>query len=562
MERRTNALVTFLTRTPFPSVSTYIALSAFLSSVATAALLHTFRNQPGLDDLIKDELLNNTSLAPELIQTLSEYSLFRVIYYVLSNQPLTWVLVNTYFAFLALGAKLLIRWAFRDLSRQEENSLRQSFLNFVLFHIVFLSFVMTSSYSQRLLPWLFWLGGMAFLSVLHDVVHQRFKFVSPSAGRFGGRLSWACFILFVFSSTIFVAILRCKSMFDPIIWYFLLTDALHTFVRAAHALARCVIASGVVGSNPDKIRHLTYNLDLIGGITADGILLLNYARLIVYQHLSLNLTTMYFFYNLRQAYLSITDALGRHKKHKLIFTHIQSSYPLLEEPSNELCIVCWEQLSRARRLPCEHPFHDWCLMWWLEQDPSCPTCRRPVSTPQPVHAPPAPRAAQMNAQLRFGGHGVGNIRIPAFSIEFSHNFPVLFARQPDESQLNNLAQQVRDMFPQIGLDQIMADLRMTGNAQATIENILEGRLAMVQMEVEEEEDEEEIDDTPRVDDIVTAQVENISHRVHTTSVSSAKDFDPGTTFFQRRRAEMIAQQRGLYIRSARGSDLLARGITD
>ena len=39
--------------------------------------------------------------------------------------------------------------------------------------------------------------------------------------------------------------------------------------------------------------------------------------------------------------------------------------------------------SSARQLSCGHCFHGSCLRLWLEQDASCPTCRRKLNSDEP-----------------------------------------------------------------------------------------------------------------------------------------------------------------------------------
>jgi len=39
------------------------------------------------------------------------------------------------------------------------------------------------------------------------------------------------------------------------------------------------------------------------------------------------------------------------------------------------CIVCLEEIKKAKRLNCGHVFHLNCLRRWLEQNVQCPTCR-------------------------------------------------------------------------------------------------------------------------------------------------------------------------------------------
>ena len=57
-----------------------------------------------------------------------------------------------------------------------------------------------------------------------------------------------------------------------------------------------------------------------------------------------------------------------------------------------ICIICRDDMSEGRRLPCGHVFHFACLRLWLQQQQSCPTCRQdiPVEAPAPAPQPQAP----------------------------------------------------------------------------------------------------------------------------------------------------------------------------
>jgi E3 ubiquitin-protein ligase synoviolin len=50
------------------------------------------------------------------------------------------------------------------------------------------------------------------------------------------------------------------------------------------------------------------------------------------------------------------------------------------------CIICREEMSSAKKLPCGHFFHVHCLRSWLERQQTCPTCRAPVLSPDNVPA--------------------------------------------------------------------------------------------------------------------------------------------------------------------------------
>eukprot|EP00126_Sphaerothecum_destruens_P006962 Sdes_comp19614_c0_seq1m11360 len=59
-----------------------------------------------------------------------------------------------------------------------------------------------------------------------------------------------------------------------------------------------------------------------------------------------------------------------------------ASLPELAAADNT-CIICREEMSAAKKLPCGHVFHLHCLRSWLERQQTCPTCRSPVLVASP-----------------------------------------------------------------------------------------------------------------------------------------------------------------------------------
>lgn len=97
-----------------------------------------------------------------------------------------------------------------------------------------------------------------------------------------------------------------------------------------------------------------------------------------------------------------------------------------------MCIICRHEMQQAKKLPCGHVLHFWCLRDWLLQQDWCPLCHRPVNDPPaplardgaaaaagevPAPAPPAPAPGGMAAHdeaapppphmMMMGAHGFG-----------------------------------------------------------------------------------------------------------------------------------------------------------
>jgi len=49
-----------------------------------------------------------------------------------------------------------------------------------------------------------------------------------------------------------------------------------------------------------------------------------------------------------------------------------------EDLPDATCIICLEEIKKAKKLKCGHSFHLNCLRRWLEQNVVCPTCREKI----------------------------------------------------------------------------------------------------------------------------------------------------------------------------------------
>jgi len=121
-------------------------------------------------------------------------------------------------------------------------------------------------------------------------------------------------------------------------------------------------------------------------------------------------------HTLRPASQETRDALPRH------------TVSAASELRGRDCAVCkdgFEVGQKTVSLPCAHPFHDECILPWLELNGTCPVCRTPVSGdaaeapqspppsghgggsgPQPPRSPRSPRSPRRNSSQTMPG-GLG-----------------------------------------------------------------------------------------------------------------------------------------------------------
>lgn len=561
-------IVSMLSRTPFPSVESYLALSLCVAVVASATVFTTFRSQPELQKLLEEELRNNTRLSTAYginIEALSGNTLFQIAHYLLSDTSLIWVAINSYFAILAMCTKLIIKLTFKELSRQEETVARQAFFSYILLTVVYLSVVSGPQKGYRVMPWMLWAGICGFLSHLQFVTCQRLKYTSPSCDRGSQKVSFLSLFLFFVSIAMSFMVSRFQNHLEWQPALLLYSDCLLAVFRSTYILFRCISSSRVFSFNPDSVRHFNYWLELITNIVCELIQMASYFQLFVVSP-GLNLTSIFFLYHMKLTYNCMREQFLRHRTHKKIFEHIESAYPSVKAAnSDDRCVVCWELLGNSRRLPCSHQFHDWCLMWWLAQDSSCPTCRCVIPSPQ-EELRQSSNEQSTSTRLRFNGIQIGLLSFPPFTIELGANLGQFFGRpaEPTEEQLQTMLEQVREMFPQMATEIIMMDLRQSGSAQSTIENILEGRIGLnasfmpaLDDDLSDESDNEVEYEEPAE---VVQEPDNGRQRTWTKLSSSSGEED--LSYYEIQREKMIETYRRKYLASDKAADLRALGIIE
>jgi autocrine motility factor receptor len=221
---------------------------------------------------------------------------------------------------------------------------------------------------------------------------------------------------------------------------------------------------------------------------------------------------------LKRLFFDLKRRIRRHSNYLKVIDKMERRFPWANQEELDLtdkCAVCWEKLEKARRLPCSHVFHHHCLRSWLEQDTSCPTCRRSLQDEKEM----SQRSINLNHFInntnnnninnnQNNGNNINNTNVnntenqrryvhrnlfhfngsrysrwlPNFSLEVTNNaavfLPNLLNRENlSTERLNEMTQQISQLFPHIPINLIQNDLNQTHSVEITIENILENRLS-------------------------------------------------------------------------------------
>jgi len=168
------------------------------------------------------------------------------------------------------------------------------------------------------------------------------------------------------------------------------------------------------------------------------------------------------------------------------------------------CIICLDEMKSAKRLPCGHVYHHHCLRKWLEANDTCPYCRQPILEGEEATKGVCPPVVDVvegdgEAAVEDGVEGDTSDLIPGnpddgqmrdtspddgqmrdtsvFSISTSgwgswfpaFSFEVVRTTLPIDE---NTIRRVAEIFPHISEEVIVADLELTSDVDATIENLL------------------------------------------------------------------------------------------
>nr|CAB3221434.1 E3 ubiquitin-protein ligase AMFR [Phallusia mammillata] len=466
-----------------------------------------------------------TEIAKSMLD--GECSLAYGIFSLMLVEPLSLILlVNASYCLLALFVQVLQTIVFGKLRPIEAQHMKDKFWNFVFYKFIFVFGVMNVQSLHEALIWVSWFTAIAFLLLLTKLCKDRFEFLSFSPNtpmyfhwKVIGLLVFllvCCAALTVLSVTyIFPYSTFNEETFDYHSLTFMLTECIIISVKAVHVIMRYLIHLYDIQHEElwERKATLVYHTDLCMELLSLSINFVHHLHMLFSGNIWLSMASLVICMQLRYIVSEIQKRLLRHKNYRRVVANMEAQFPAATREEiaahEDQCAICWDQMENARKLPCGHLFHSPCLRSWLEQDTTCPTCRKQLGIRNPQNATmenlldqvdgvgndgqaPNPAAGVMNAGAQgrrnfwhFDGTRIASW-FPSFSVEVTHTphgaqamvmtRAAMNQSQVSNSQLDAMVREIQDIFPQIPAQLIRGDLLVTGSVEATSERILDGRI--------------------------------------------------------------------------------------
>ncbi|RXM29470.1 E3 ubiquitin-protein ligase AMFR [Acipenser ruthenus] len=497
----------FLERFPWPSLQTYTGLSAVLLVGSVLSAYHTVTEPVHEDlgaELDNSEILHNATTGQDHeIHDIDSGVATDIFWYLVSDSFFVWVLVNTACCFLMLIARIIQYMVFGPLRVSERQHLKDKFWNFVFYKFIFIFGVLNVQTVEEVVMWCLWFAVLVFLHLMVQLCKDRFEYLSFSPTT---PMSSHVRVL----SLLVSMLLSCcgLAVVCGVVGYiqgmhtvaFMAAECLLVTVRTGHVIMRYTIHLWDLnheGTWESKGTYVYYT-DFFMELTLLSLDLTHHIHMLLFGNIWLSMASLVIFMQLRYLFHEVQRRIRRHKNYLRVVGNMEARFAVATSEelaaNNDDCAICWDSMQAARKLPCGHLFHNSCLRSWLEQDTSCPTCRMSLNINEnsraredrqrenlgenigPVPGAEArPHINHHNHFFHFDGSRIASW-LPSFSVEVMHTTNILGITQANNSQLNAMAHQIQEMFPQIPYHLVLQDLQLTRSVEITTDNILEGRI--------------------------------------------------------------------------------------
>nr|CAD2149809.1 unnamed protein product [Meloidogyne enterolobii] len=470
----------YLPRIGFPTVKNYLMFSSILffsgfyyyyRIVQTLGATLNLNIEHKEDDVELHESFTEENFARKFILVVQKH---RLLFY---------ILLNTCCAIVAFFGKKSIEFLYGRLTNHEESTLRKYFRRFVQTKLTFLIFISHHNLLEDILCWTPWLAIQIVCLLILELAELRvantYNNVSSNVSiRRRVFIASATTNIFAISMIFFVFGIKDYIIFNYTL--FLLADCLILLIQSIHLFFKLFILQDLNTQNLiQQQQGSTYYIDFIYGLFRDCLEFANYLHMIFYSHLAITYCCVFLIIQAQYYYGRISSKIRKHWQQREILLHISNSYlPANEDDllKNSQCLICWQHMKNARKLPCSHIFHEHCLRRWLEQDSSCAVCRKSLSFN--LNNLRQHHQQQNNINPIIAGDDVGQAMQMIVEIFSPHNNRIIrwisrFVYDSiSEEQVNSMVNQVAEMFPQIPVDQIRQVVNTTGSVSASVDTLL------------------------------------------------------------------------------------------
>ncbi|KAL5022727.1 hypothetical protein ScPMuIL_001882 [Solemya velum] len=460
--------VILLERIPLPSLQTYTTFSVLLLS---CAILYAHQIVTTSSVEVPDEGEDSDATHEFLIDfngTLPYDDYKWNMLHVLTIEVLcVWTLVNTAYCCLILLGKVIQKFVFGELRVSEQQHLKDKFWNFIFYKFIFIFGVMN-------------------VQTMEDVLSKdRFEYLSfsPTIPRLVHlKLLSLLFVILLSSIGLLVVCGMVGVTQGVTIFSFMAAECILLGIRALYVVLRYAIHlwdMNMEGVWENRSVYVYYT-ELVFELAALSVDFAHHLHMLLWGNIFLSMASLVICMQLRYLFYEFQRRFRRHKNYLKVIKNMEASYSMatvedLEKNSDD-CAVCWEKMECARKLPCGHLFHNSCLISWLEQDTSCPTCRMSLNDREEAdpngNTPDGRGDAEADIPIVPENQSLTNHFFHFDGSRYTRRSPV----ELQTSQLDNMARQVQSVFPHIAMNVVLEDLRLTRSVDFTIENILEGRL--------------------------------------------------------------------------------------
>ncbi|KAF4520488.1 hypothetical protein B566_EDAN004739 [Ephemera danica] len=565
--------VVLLDRLPLPSLPAYTAVSVALLA---CSLYYAAQNAAAVGDGpassgSNEDVVNASTLGQE-----DQFEGIRALCWAFGRRCTTvlafmvhepfciWPLVNMAYCILVLLGKCIQGAVFGELRVSETQAMKDTFWNFVFYKFIFVFGVLSVQRLEEVVLWCSWFTLLGFLHHLAQLARERAEYLSLSGspGRERRRhlrlLGLLAAILFA-SGAMFLVCVAVGLLVSLNTFAFMAAECILLSLRTLQTMLRYSLhLYDVTHSTPTSPAHLgaaIFSVALPKSSPNSSTVSIappseqrNISRDELNEPLDKSATS---YEDVKQTNLPVlsSEAIDSELKSResssadmtprSVTPEVNESSSSNQNPSvganasQHSSQRGWvrgggasyylELLFELGALLLDLLHHIHMLLWcnillsmaslsWLEQDPSCPTCRLPLAIGDPVagtsaatgpgilglmgsilgglagreqeqderEAEPREQQQQINNNshvFHFDGSRYVSW-LPSFSVEAAHTQlgPGGHGEIQPSSQLHNMALQVQQMFPHFPLWALIADLRVSHSAELTVENILEGRL--------------------------------------------------------------------------------------